>query len=139
MNSNNLNFAFVSGQAAVDGITTGNNSVEPPGPGGDFDIRFSFENANNADRFTGGETSVYTITAAGITAESFDFLSQNEANAFLSVITVQGIPQAGGGTTSGEVAGFRAIPEPSSFVLAGLGVVGLAGFARIRNRNRARA
>lgn len=137
LNPNILSFAFVSGQAAQT-INTGINAVEPPGPGGDFDIQFVFENANNANRFTAGETSTYTITGAGINAESFLFNSVNEANSLLSVITVQGITQAGGGTISGDVGGtLRPVPEPASIVLVGLGALGLGGLARIRNRARA--
>jgi len=37
-----------------------------------------------------------------------------------------------------RIDGIRAIPEPSSFALAGLGVVGLAGLARVRSRSRNR-
>lgn len=135
--STDLTFTFQSGQAAQS-ISTGINNSEPPGQGGDFDIAFTFETSNNANRFTSGETSVYLITGSGITAASFNTLSQNENNAFVSVFKVQGIPPNGG---SGEVAGTvgqppppPVVPAPPSVILAGIGVLGFGGLARLRRR-----
>lgn len=138
-NPNDLLVTYVSGQAAQS-VIKGVNAVEPPGPGGDFDLQFQFGTANNANRFTANETSVYTITGNGINAESFRFLSQNESNAYLSAMTVQGIPTRGG-TASGEIAGTlrvsqTAVPEPGTFALAGMGLLPLAGTILRRRRRR---
>lgn len=129
-NSSALTFAFVSGQAA-DTITQGNNAVEPPGQGGDFDFVFSFETANNPNRFTTGEMSVYNVSGiAGLVAEDFRFFSQNENNSFVSVMKVQGI-QTGSG--SGEVAGTivdtTALPAPAGVLLGLAGGASFGGFA----------
>ncbi|HET6573726.1 MAG TPA: hypothetical protein VFG68_09010 [Fimbriiglobus sp.] len=129
-----LTFTFSSGQAAQ-AVNSGVNTASTPGQGGDFDIEFAFENANNANRFTQGETSVYLITGSGISAASFNFPSVNEQNAFVSVFKVQGIQTSPG---SGEVAGGPAppspVPAPPTAILAGLGVLGFGGWAGLRRR-----
>ncbi|MDX1962476.1 MAG: hypothetical protein SFX18_04940 [Pirellulales bacterium] len=139
----NLVFTHVSGQAAKK-ITNRANNTEPPGQGGDFDISFAYESANNVNRFKMDETSVYKIKAPGITSSSFKWFSENENNSFVSVIAIRGIPinPYCSDTLSGEVAGTippasqAPVPELGSMCAWGgiAGMVGLVSFLRQRRR-----
>jgi hypothetical protein len=139
-----LSAAYVSGQAAQSVNVGPFNAYNVPGSGR-ADIRFGFTTANNANRFTGTETSVYTFTYFGagtFNADSFKFLFQpkGENPVFLSAMHVQGL--SGGGSV--HVGGHEyvppppphTVPEPSSIVLAGLGGVALIGLARRRQARR---
>jgi hypothetical protein len=96
--------------------------IGPPGPGG------TYSDANNSIAGNGPhnpflfESATFTITGAGITADT------TITSATFSFGTTSGV-------TVGGVPGF--VPEPSSLVLAlcGLGVVGLAGSYRSRRRS----
>jgi hypothetical protein len=99
--------------------------------GNTYDILIDYETANNINRFTDGEQSVFEITApgSGLTENSFSFSGQ------YMVAHVQGIPLQGGGTGSswigpdgsgggngnGNGGGTGTpIPEPTTLALFGL-------------------
>jgi hypothetical protein len=115
------------------GSTTGDSSIKA----GTFTLDFTWPTANNADRFSGGLTATFTITDSVdmITAHSFDVTSTGTGGGFLSAAKIQGIPAAGGGTTSGTIVN-GAVPEPSSAVLGviGVGLIGSIVFVKRRRR-----
>jgi PEP-CTERM motif len=133
--SSSLTFAHLSGAttSAIDLNSNGGNNIKA----GTFGVDFEYPTAQ-AGRFAGGMTSVYDITGAGITAQSFDVLSTPDSHAlgtYLAAADVQGIP-AGGGTTSGSIGTTTAaVPEPSTMTLGAMGLLGmLAYFCRPGHR-----
>ncbi|NQT84585.1 PEP-CTERM sorting domain-containing protein [bacterium] len=102
---------------------------------GFFDILMDFDN-NNSDALSAGESALFTIQGAGLSQSSFLYLSANgggEHGPFLVAAHVQGIgddgDDSGWVTTNGEV------PEASTMVLFGSGMLGLFGFAKRRFRS----
>jgi hypothetical protein len=136
INPDTLTFAETSGPTTVihtAGSTgeTGGNNVK----GGRFDVLFSYA-VNALTSGAGNTPAVYTVTAAGITAESFEFFSSNPSPGFggpyLAAVDIAGIP----GSASGSIGSLTAtpVPEPTSLALVGLGL-GLA-LAVIRRSRR---
>jgi MYXO-CTERM domain-containing protein len=103
-------------------VETGTNAFQADGDGL-YDIRISFDNAPPGNRFGPGEAVTYTITAPGLTANSFNFLSAPAGGSgpFPTAAHVQGIG------SSGQFSGWTThVPEPASLGVAALGaVVGL--------------
>ena len=107
-------------------IATGTNAFQADGDGL-YDILIEFDNSPPANRFGPGEAVTYTITAPGLTANSFNFLSAPAGGSgpFLTAAHVQGIG------SSGQFSGWTTqVPEPASLGLAALGA--LAGLRRQR-------
>ena len=133
-NPANLTFTYVSGPkptSATGGSTTGDSSIKA----GTFNVEFDWTTANNANRFKGGTTVVETITDATdkITAASFNSLSTGSEGGFLSASKIQGIP-SGNSTASGTIVNGAAVPEPSSALMAVMGIAGVIGIAWRRRR-----
>jgi len=154
-----LNFAHDSGVAASR-VQTEQDGFKADGDGY-YDITFKFPNRSNA-RFGESDTSVYSITGTGITAESFHQLSTLAADSrkgpFTTAAHVGGIsldydtsmdggsygPLESGvdccfpaSTGSGWVAPSHA-PEPSTFVgLLSMGIIGLVAYTRRRRKQAA--
>ena len=109
-------------------VTSGNNFWQADGDGR-FDIRFRLPPPKGQMnlRLTGGESIVYDITyTSAIDVNSFNYSSVMGGGngSFLSAAHIQNTgPQ---NKQSGRIG---AVPEPSTFLLLG---VGLAGFASIR-------
>jgi hypothetical protein len=128
------NVSFVSGDAA-EGILVGSNvsNVQSSTQAGLFDIRFAYDNAPPANRFVGGETSVYTFTAAGLTENDFLAFSAPDGGVpggWYTAARLQGLPNGGSGSIG-------AIPEPAFYQMSGLLILGGLGALRMRkNRNR---
>ncbi len=100
------------------GISTKVDSYKADGDGKfDIKIEFALSGGPNA-HFGPGEAIEYTITAAGLTAGSFDFPSKSMGGkgVFRTVAHIQGI---------GEDSGWVSVPEPGTLVLLGLGAMGL--------------
>lgn len=143
----NLTFTYVSGVAASSITTTNDNIVSGPGNNatykadgdGFFDIRFDFGKTGGVGDFGVGATSVYTITS-GLTDGSFDYMSLPGGGhgTYNTAAHVQSIDQAIGADDnngSGWIGNENYIitPEPSTYLLLGSGMLGLAYWRRRRN------
>lgn len=132
-----LTFTHESGQLATS--SAGTNAFKSAG-GASFDILFKFP--NSGDRFTTGETSVYTITGADIAAASFDFGSFGGSKGSLSsaahIAAVGANGQGSGWIADGNggdpTGGISSVPEPGSLALLSLGSLTLFGCSRRRKQ-----
>jgi hypothetical protein len=144
--------SYVSGDHA-NSVDNGTNSFKADTTGGNFDFAFHFSNHNHD--ISGGETSVYSLTDLGLTADSFrsasvPSFSENDGHnderyqhlverGFLGAIQLQGyglMPNDNHGKYT-WIAGNEFVshtPEPETYAMfiAGLGLMGL--IARRRRR-----
>jgi hypothetical protein len=106
----------------------------------DFELQFT-TGGNVGKTFTTGDSLQYTLTGAGISASSFDFLSAPGGGhgPFITAAHIQNTTGAGNGgsgwiadTTGGIFT--NQTPEPSTFVLAAVGCFGGVWFVRRRSR-----
>jgi len=121
------------------GFGTGINEFKA-GPDGYYDLHFGFDTSNGdkGNRFIAGEVLVFDLMLTGefLTPEDFDFLSDpgekpEDKGPFLSAAHVQGIKS--NIDDSGWIApGAETVPEASTLLLVGVGLIGLAGFGRRR-------
>lgn len=133
---------FVGGQQALS-VAFASDGFNGGG-GRNFDIHFAYETANNANRFTGGENSIYTLTGTNLHAADFNFLSSSSGGKTDYAVSahIQGIiPQ------NGEDSGFVGsgivppipdpdipLPVPGGIALLGIGLVAMALTTTRRNR-----
>jgi hypothetical protein len=121
-----MSITYGSGQAAQS-VSKSANAYQADGDG-KYDILFSFA-SGGANAFTGSETSVYTITATGITPEWFLALSQPAGGhgPFYTAAHVLGLGDDG--DDSGWLAPTM-IPLPTSAAMAGVGLLALGARRR---------
>jgi hypothetical protein len=111
-------------------INQGENAFKADGDG-DYDIQLSFTTGGNVSKtFTNGDVLQYTITGNGISAASFDFLSNPDGGhgPFITAAHIQITTGAGSGgsgwvadSTGGRIV--PNVPEPSSLLLGALGLI----------------
>jgi hypothetical protein len=127
---------LTGGVSAADNITIGNdNSAFNPPSAGSFDVVFQW--TGNDHTFQHGATVTYTLKYTGsgtFDAASFNFATTDGDKAY-TLTKVQGFGNGLSGELGQNIPG-SFVPEPSSFVLAGIAAfVGLGVLAR-RSRNR---
>jgi hypothetical protein len=104
-------------------------------PNGDlkkgFNLQFSFFTANNdSTRFDAGEFVTYLFTGDGLTASLFDVANEN---GYLTMAHVQGIgSQEGSAWIAAQKSSDQSVPEPTTMLLLGVGLIGLGFFGRKR-------
>jgi PEP-CTERM motif-containing protein len=143
LNPTTLTFALLTSppQLATP-VTSATQSLNggPNMKAGLFNVEFDYATAA-ASRFTGGTSSIWHITGAGLTENNFLMTSIPELvgrNTFVGggyymAAHVQGIPDPlTGGTTSGSIGSTTPIPEPETYamMLAGLGLMGFVARRR---------
>ena len=111
-------------------IQTGTDAFQADGDGR-YDILFDFPPPPGQDtaRFNAGEDLVYTITGAGITADSFNFFAA-PGGGFGPYLSVARFQQTGPLQEGSDWVG--AVPVPAAVWLFGSGLLGLVGIARRR-------
>jgi hypothetical protein len=127
-----LVFTPVSGKTNAT-ISTGVDAFKADGDGL-YDIKLDFPQ-KQADRWGFGDTAVYKISLTGgnLVDTDFDFLSAPDGGhgPFLTAAHVQGIGDDG--QFSGWITVVEA-PEPASMAIAGMGIVGFAGYFGLRRK-----
>ncbi len=89
---------------------------------GYFDIMIDFDNDGWIRAFNGGDIIEYTITLAGLTADSFVFPSAADGagtGVYVTAAHLLGLGEAG------EDSSWVTVPEPATICLLGLGALGL--------------
>jgi len=125
-----LSSTFTFGDGALGNVPQGFNSVV---------LDFGFLTGPN---FTGGQTSLGLLPgeSASFVVSGAAFAGFTESGIANSMfVRFQNVPEITGSTGDVGTVGATPVPEPSSVVLLGLGIAGMAGVVRRRMRaNRAR-
>lgn len=91
-----------------------------------FDISLQWPTASGTGRFDGTDVVTFLITYSGLSSSDLDTYTNTGGAGAIVAAHVQGIPQQGGGTTSGAVMDSGVtVPEPSALLLIGGGLIAL--------------
>lgn len=132
LNTQGLQFTYVSGNDAYV-LHAANNSYRATG-GGAFDFVFQWGwNINPPDPLVGTQDAVYTISATGLSATSFEQLSSDGSGGYYSAALIKGNGSEYwvGATTDSHSS---AIPEPATLVIWSVLGAGGAGLGALRRR-----
>jgi hypothetical protein len=123
-----VNGPVATGASYASNGNSGANDIK----GGLYDVLFTFTNSNNANRFSGQKSTIYTLTGTGLTEN--DFLStsiaggsNNPGSGYYTAAKIQGY-----GLSAGVGTKVEAVPEPASLTALALG-----GIAVLRRRKKA--
>jgi len=140
-----INSIAVGGDAGI-AFSSGEN-FDKAGPDGEFDLLFNFPTANSENgwkRFTAGEQVIVDLfleddmgRPIDIFASDFDFESEpgklaGDKGPFLSAAHIQSIGTSNGSGWIAPSSVLSPVPESSTLLLVGVGLIGLAGFGRRR-------
>jgi hypothetical protein len=142
-----INFTFVSSTGAfaiptASDIKKSTPNAQSLSPADNFDIAINFKTANN-QRFNNTDSITWDLTygnpAITFNANSFNFFNtedQAEYSGFYAVAMFQGIPIPGSTQTTSGKLGDKAetVPEPSTLLLLGAGLLGFGILGRRKFR-----
>ena len=129
------NWATAAGCALCSQISFDSNAFKADGDGL-YDMQVMFPSSGGAhgpDRFAPGETVTFTVTAIGIVPESFLSFSSPDGGSGPFQVAAHVISIDSQGGQSGWISD-QPIPEPTTLLLLGSGMVGVAAHLRRRFR-----
>lgn len=129
VNSSNLTFAYVSGDAST-AITKSSDCCKADGDGF-FDIQLAYSTSGNT--FTNGDTSRYTITGVGLSAASFNTFSApgGDNGVWHAAAHIQGLGAGADGSGWFGDGNGTSVPEPSALLLLGAGFAAIVAWRRL--------
>jgi hypothetical protein len=126
-----LMFTPLPGPLASLGLTANTYSG---GGSNSFDIALGFPTAE-ASRFGAGDSFTFSITSDEISVEAalFDVLNNYPKGPYFETIAyIQGIGPDGSSGWIAQGSGTTPVPEPTTMLFFGLGLIGLVGLGRNR-------
>jgi len=100
---------------------------------GYFDIMLSFATSDGLPtRFTTGDAVVFTLIGAGLTSANFNFMSVELGGEGTYQVAAH-VQSLTGGDSTWIGDGYNHIPEPTTMLLFGTGLLGLSFIARKKN------
>jgi len=128
-------FAYVSGVSAI--ASSPSYLLDGHGVDGSkgYDVLFNYPPPGDSGTFTVGLDSVYDILGAGLVASSFDLTNQLGYGPLHAAVHINAVDNGNSGHY-GDTEGNGIIPEPSSFLVWGIGLLGCGVYFR-RRRFRA--